>query len=239
MLKRRRSDSFGAAAGSSQTVSGRVRSRSRRVLTYAGAGIPAVPRAPRLAQFPQPMVTANLKYAQTFNLTGAAAGVIVEDSWWCNGLFDPYASVGGHQPYGFDTIATMYNHYQVLKATATLSCAPFSGGVLFGMDIGDDVGFTATAAQDIIESRDAAYKIVVAQEGGKSIKKTFQAKDRYPGAGAATQGKSLVSGSPSDGMFFNVWACTPDQTSVLPQTPFVIVIEYTAIFWELKDLPPS
>ena len=239
MLKRRRSGSF-TAAGGSQGTSTRPRSRSKRVLTYAGRGIPAVPRAPRLTQFPQPMVTANLKYAQTFTLTGAAAGVIVEDSWWCNGLFDPYASVGGHQPYGYDTIASMYNHYQVLKATATLYCSPYSSpNIMFGMDIGDDIGFAAATPQDIIESRDDAFQIVVAQQGGKKIKRTFVATERYPGAGAATQGKSLTSGSPADGMFFNVWASTVDQSLVMAATSFVIVIDYTAIFWELKDLPAS
>ncbi len=33
-----------------------------------------------------------------------------------NSIFDPDASVGGHQPYGYDQMAALYNRYRVLKA---------------------------------------------------------------------------------------------------------------------------
>lgn len=52
-----------------------------------------------------------LRYSETlvFTFTGTAVGTFTIQS----SLFDPNAGVGGHQPYGFDQLSTLYNRYRV------------------------------------------------------------------------------------------------------------------------------
>lgn len=246
MYKRRRTETsvVGGSLGSQGWSSARGRSKSRPLLTYRGVGVPSVPRAPRVAPFPAPMATAKLRYCDTMNFTQVAAGVLVSTAWKANGLFDPYAPLGGHQPYGFDTLASLYGNYQVLSSKCKVTCGALgtagSAQCIFGVVMQAENGFLSTSARDIIEEGRGEYKICTAQNQGKTIVSKFVAKDQYPGAGASASGLSLIAGDPADPYYFNVWVVHPDQT-ILPtnSVPLVIDIEYTAIFWNPKELPES
>ncbi len=64
--------------------------------------------------FLDPHLYVTLKYTQTFsNSVAAAAGSI--QSMNLNSLFDPDRTGSGHQPYGFDQLAALYNRYRVLN----------------------------------------------------------------------------------------------------------------------------
>lgn len=53
-----------------------------------------------------------MKYAET--ITTGTSGVIQMS---LNSIYDPNITGGGHQPYGHDTFATMYNRYRVISCS--------------------------------------------------------------------------------------------------------------------------
>lgn len=79
--------------------------------------------------------TAKLKYVSTFSMSTGAAGIMgTQQTMSLNSLFDPDQTGVGHQPYGFDQLAALYNRYRVfackveliwttIGATAEMCCA--------------------------------------------------------------------------------------------------------------------
>lgn len=55
-----------------------------------------------------------MKYAETFSFP-LSAGIVAEYFMNLNSTFDPDRSGVGHQPWGRDTMATLYNKYRVYK----------------------------------------------------------------------------------------------------------------------------
>jgi hypothetical protein len=55
-----------------------------------------------------------LRYSEVFNFTLATA-TGTQALFRLNSIFDPNAAVGGHQPYGYDQLAALYNRYRVLS----------------------------------------------------------------------------------------------------------------------------
>jgi len=59
-----------------------------------------------------------MKYADTFQLTTVGGGVY---RFNLNSIFDPNRSGTGHQPYGRDTLASIYNRYRVFRVSYAVS----------------------------------------------------------------------------------------------------------------------
>lgn len=62
----------------------------------------------------------HLKYSDTFAIS-SAAGVQTAYTFNLNSIFDPNSTGGGHQPYGRDQLATLYNYYQVYRCSWRIS----------------------------------------------------------------------------------------------------------------------
>lgn len=75
----------------------------------------------------------NLQYGQAYTLTAGAAGVFgTEQVFRLNSLYDPDLTGTGHQPYGFDTLATMYYKYKVRFVRVSLKVSdPSADGIIF------------------------------------------------------------------------------------------------------------
>jgi len=59
-------------------------------------------------------MTVDLRYAQTKTYTTGSAGVAgTENAFSLNSLYDPDITGVGHQPYGFDQMASLYSNYIV------------------------------------------------------------------------------------------------------------------------------
>lgn len=85
--------------------------------------------------FPQRLNT-TLEYVDNLTLStpGSSPNFGTEIAYRLNSLFDPYFSVGGHQPYGFDQIAAMYNRYMVNSVDVELTFTdPSTDGLYVGV----------------------------------------------------------------------------------------------------------
>lgn len=59
-------------------------------------------------------MTVDLRYCQTKTYTTGAAGVAgTENAFSLNSLYDPDITGVGHQPYGYDQMASLYSNYVV------------------------------------------------------------------------------------------------------------------------------
>ncbi|WP_218254000.1 hypothetical protein, partial [Candidatus Magnetobacterium casense] len=65
-----------------------------------------------------------------------------------NSLFDPNRSGIGHQPYGFDQLATLYNRYRVISCGYRITCAtPTAGNTVLTAMPGNTVVTASTASE--------------------------------------------------------------------------------------------
>lgn len=61
-----------------------------------------------------------VKYCQIDSITSGLGLLGTQQAYLMNSIYDTWGGVGGHQPYGHDTIATMYNRYKVLGCRVQL-----------------------------------------------------------------------------------------------------------------------
>lgn len=89
----------------------KFRKRSKRAPNYYTVNF-----SKSLKPFP-PRTICKLKYADQQGLTTAVGNVPVAQLYNLNSLFDPDRTGAGHQPYGFDQLATIYGRYRVFKVS--------------------------------------------------------------------------------------------------------------------------
>lgn len=85
-----------------------------------------------LSVFPQRLYT-RLEYVDELTLStqSTLSTFGSEYAFRLNSLFDPYFPVGGHQPYGFDQLTSIYGRYMVHKCTVEVTFSdPSSDGLV-------------------------------------------------------------------------------------------------------------
>lgn len=78
---------------------------------------------PSLTWF-EPHKYVTLRYSDNYTTGTLAATTGIQQLWNLNSLFDPDRTGTGHQPMGFDTLATIYNRYRVLKVKYKMCFPP-------------------------------------------------------------------------------------------------------------------
>lgn len=104
------------------------------------------------------------KYVDTLTPVSGVAIIGNEFSYALNGMWDPYTPAGGHQPYGFDQLAAMYNAYVVTSChiSVTLS-VPSTADCYFAYAWGPSsapgavASFSFTGANNIGEKDNARW----------------------------------------------------------------------------------
>ncbi len=68
-----------------------------------------------------PIMNVEMVYSEVAQLKSGVGGVFTSQIYRANDMFDPYFTGVGHQPYGRDTLATLYNKYKVLGVKVELT----------------------------------------------------------------------------------------------------------------------
>lgn len=182
---------------------------------------------------------ATLRYVEDFNLD-PATGALAKQNFSANGCFDPNITGIGHQPYGFDTYMSIYNHYRVLRSRIAVTFAPVSnaaptGNMVVSIGIKDDTTtesnmLTARETKDVNFLPLGSYEI-------KTVRQAWKATDVFNGNHDSMSGTD--SANPTEQSYYNVCASHMVSTQDGGSVFCMAVIEYDVEFYELKDLGGS
>lgn len=158
-----------------------------------------------------------------------------------NSLYDPDFTGTGHQPYGFDTLDSIYNHYEVLSSVLTVTAIPSSinsvnAYMTLGVLVTDDS--TVTTSVDTIREQANGKFIVLPGDGTPAtVVQKYNRNIMFPRSSDYSTG-ALTSSNPSDEAYFTVYAA-PIAGVEPGAINFIATIDFVARFWELKDLGQS
>lgn len=163
-----------------------------------------------------------------------------------NSIFDPNRTGAGHQPYGFDTLATLYNRYRVISCGYRIQ-VNWSGNVtacqpVLAAALPSNEPLTFLSAAEARENPRAKYitqtfggeaqtlrgKVYIPSLVGRN-KAQYMADDRY---------QALTTGSPQELAILNIITAsggldTPNSCTLQ------ILMEYTVEFFDIKNLAQS
>lgn len=174
-----------------------------------------------------------MRYCATITLT-PTLGVADHYLFRANSIFDPDQTGAGHQPYGHDTYAAIYNHYQVESSTCVITPLENADGVI-GISLTDDT--TVNANFDTIkETKGTAMKPMGANGVPMNVVQYYNRNQIFNPAQA--NDKANFGANPAEVSFFHVWATAKDSTASDTFT-IQVAISYLVSMWELKDLGQS
>lgn len=185
---------------------------------------------------------AYLRYS-TDVTNSSSTGVQAYKTFRCGSVNDPDQTGTGHQPMGYDTWTSLYNHYVVLGAKISVqTIADGTADSMTGVYITDSTG--APAYSDwtgFIEARKGTTKMIASSQvrpvrtyGKYSAKKFFNVKDvrdNLDRLGAA------VTANPGEEAYFTVWFQALGGATL--SATHLVTIDYIVEFSEPKDLAQS
>lgn len=191
--------------------------------------------------FPKTMKTV-LRYVEQAGFT-IATNNYNQVFFKCNGLYDPADAIGGHQPYGFDTYAGIYNHYKVYKSKVTVRFSATDTarpeGLLVGVNITPGNN-DSDNAQTKMEKQTGVPNygwITPGSQAHKTIVKPWSAKSYF---GTQKDEDSLtapVTADPTELSHFCIWAQNYSGGSTFVYC--TVTIDYYVEFIEPKSLGGS
>lgn len=181
------------------------------------------------------------KYVESFALT-SSAGVITPYRMSCNGMYDPNQSGTGHQPYYFDQMSALYNHYCVVGSKVTVTCVNISASdpaYQIGIYVNDDTSASIPNINAIAEQSTGYFKTVPAGNNNTLyLKSKWSARkyfNRNPLANTELQGTS--STNPTEQSYYNI-VLQANAASTVTCT-FTVTIEFIAIWKEITEVSQS
>lgn len=178
-----------------------------------------------------------MKYSEAFNLTSLAPQVTMN----LNSIYDPNRSGVGHQPMGFDQLATLYNRYRVISCSFVINGYCTTDPIRIAAIPTNDLGITFSGVSHMIESPRCRFiaqypqaepkylkgKVYMPALAGRT-KAQYMADDRY---------QSDVTSSPLELLLLNIQAAT--LVDSIPTTTLTVTLEYTVEFFDVKQLTQS
>lgn len=158
-----------------------------------------------------------------------------------NSVFDPNRTGGGHQPYGYDQFATLYNRYRVVSCSWRVT-APSSVGTIQLGTIASNEPIVFGSFSELKENPRAKY--VIQHVGGNvqtcksriyipslvgRTKAQYMADDRY---------QATVLTDPAELAVLNIMAANNGGVGQNGQVVNVL-LEYTVEFFDVKPLAQS
>lgn len=194
--------------------------------------------------FPK-MIMIKHKYADQAAISMPAGGPALSTIYSCNSLYDPDVSGGGHQPYYFDQLSALYDHYVVIGSKIRCTFMPQSQTTpAFYVNMYIDDNAVTTSGNPIVneEKQTGGGKAMCVLPGGNNkvtITRSWSAK-KYFGKGvlANTELQGTGTTSPTEQSYYVINAiCANGGDTAL--TNVLVEIEYLAIWKEIRDIAQS
>lgn len=190
--------------------------------------------------------TCRLRYSESISIN-PGLGVAGQYAFSANGLYDPNITGTGHQPYGFDQLMALYNHYTVTGARCKVTIAGGSSNVSYTIAIKlSDGALLSTTNPDYLLEQPGFNKRLIGNNSASvspsvasnfSCRKFFRQKSK-----AFIMANDLLRGSstanPSEQAFFII-VYQPLIGDDLGSTVMQVTIDYVATFTGPKELVAS
>lgn len=161
-----------------------------------------------------------------------------------NSIYDPLrsGSASPQQPYGRDTLATLYNRYRVIAVGWRITAANNGGNIQFGAVPANEIVLPSDFS-DLRESPRAKYFVQMA--GGPTqllkgkvyipslvgrTKAQYMADDRY---------QAQSDASPVEFAILNLAAASTNGSLITTGQNVNVLLEYTVEWFDVKQLGPS
>lgn len=179
-----------------------------------------------------------LKYAETISISVSAG--ISSHTWSCNSLYDPNSGGGGHQPYYFDQLTAIYNHYTVLKSRfRVVLYSDSSKYYTVSVHVNDDANATISNGYAAIERPGSVTKVFNPQVSEPPI--IYQSWDAVKSFGANPLANDNLQGSastnPSEQQHYHVQIY--DESGAATTVKLMAYIEYDCVWDEFADTTSS
>lgn len=177
-----------------------------------------------------------LRYSQVVEIN-PATGIPSAQLFRANSIHDPDFTGIGHQPYGHDTYASIYNHYNVRSATITMTPTTSTNGI-YGITLTDDSTVQAdyNTVRELKSTRMSTNSISAGNP--KTVTNYFNVNKNFDLPFQKATSASFGA-SPAEGMIFHCWFEGSSNTVDPQNTSFLFTISYVVDMWELKDLGQS
>lgn len=187
-------------------------------------------------------VIATHKYSEVFQLT-STIGSATTHHWRANGMFDPDASFGGHQPMFYDQFTPIYGHYVIIgsKITARVMQATATGvPMTVGLFLNDDATLAFSTMSTFKEQNSTTYRQIAAADNNiHTLSCKYSAKKTYGGAVASNPNLwGIATADPAEDVYFTFLTQVTDGSST-NSIVLDIMIEYIALWSGLNDVSGS
>jgi len=184
--------------------------------------------------FPNTIVT-KLRYCTFLDLT-AAAGVVAQNIFNANSIFDPDNTGVGHQPLYRDNFANIYDQYVVLgsRIKVTFVSSSTTLGHYIGIT-GDDDNTTSSNLETLMEQNNSVHSMIGASSAPPGyLTATFSPLSKF-GVAAKDDGSSATAmgANPTELWCWKVWAL-PSDAATTSHCYCKVEIDYTVKFTELS-----
>lgn len=189
-----------------------------------------------LTPFAQRYIT-KMKYSETFTLSLANSYQYVFN---LNSIYDPNRTGVGHQPYGFDQLAGIYNRYRVFKTSYVINGYSAAVPIRYGCIVSNDVP-PLNNVSELAENPRAQTRVQIPGgattviKGSASLpslvgrnKQQYMADDRY---------QADVTTSPAELALLTVTGGTMTDTST--DILVTITMVYHVEFFDAKPIEQS
>lgn len=192
--------------------------------------------------FPK-MTKMKMHYIDNFHKT-AVAGLLATYQFRLNSLFDFDLTGTGHQPYYFDQMMAVYDHYTVIGTKVTVTWTNNTANpVVVGGYLNDDGTVTPGTLSNCQEAPQSQYKVLPGTSTQSvyithkwSAKKWFT-KDRA-GLMADINLTGDASNNPGEATVLTLYYQALDPSNST-DVSFTVRAQFIAIFSELKDIASS
>ena len=181
------------------------------------------------------------KYAASVNTLGGSGLYYIN----LNSMYDPDRSGIGHQPYGRDTFAGLYNQYRVIGCKYTVEVSSNSATLQIGTYVGNEQFTYVAVGGDFNELKENPRARFVTQAPGGPIKRIHgyascasilgRTKSQYM---ADEQTAAQVNNNPGENCVLTIATAT---TAGVPQTgaSVMIMLEFITEWFDPVSLVPS
>lgn len=190
-----------------------------------------------LNPIPQRYIT-KMKYCDSLPMPTAVLGV-QSYRFNLNSIFDPNRTGGGHQPYGHDTLQTLYNRYRVIGCSYTISAISST----YSLNVAALPSNEEVTVSSLSEAKEKPRAKFITQSPGGTIK-TLKGYVSMPSLMGRTKAQYIADdryqaqygADPNELAILNIYAQNINDDTSAPAAQLTVVLEFLVESFDVKML---